>query len=125
MILLGQVLKDVKSNDALVNSALKLASTICQEIATEGRFLLCSFGETIIPECMTLRKCNEKYKLLLILVQVHHPQGALMDDALFYALNVGVWKTILYNICSMIIQEISSHVLSGSLIELACEGITF
>ncbi|XP_033207323.1 serine-protein kinase ATM-like isoform X2 [Belonocnema kinseyi] len=118
---IAEVFEDMKSNDALIDSALKLANTVCREIATEGRLMLCSFGETMIPALMNLKKSYDKYDLLLILVQVHHPKGAVIGDEISYAVDAAVWKTILHNMCNMIIQESKSQDLSESFIELGCE----
>lgn len=85
--------------------------------------MLCSFGETMIPVLMNLKKSYEKYNLLLILVQVHHPKGAVIGDEIGYAVDAAVWKIILNNMCNMIIQESKTQDLSESFIQLGCEGM--
>ena len=112
----------MKTNDSLVDSAFKLANTVCRQVAAESRLLLCSFGETVIPTCLNSKKNDDKYNLLLILVQVHHPKGAVIGDGIAYAFDKTVWNNLLHEMCNMIKEESNFQVLSESFIELGCEG---
>lgn len=112
----------MKRNETIILSGLKLAIVVCQEIAIESRQLLCKFGETVIPKCMNFPKLDEKYKLFLILIQIHHPIGASVDNEISYVIDKDIWKTILNNMCIMILQNSKTQTLSESCIDLGCEG---
>ncbi|XP_051160028.1 serine-protein kinase ATM-like [Leptopilina boulardi] len=116
-----EIFDDMKRNETIILSGLKLAIVVCQEIAIESRQLLCKFGETVIPKCMNFPKLDEKYKLFLILIQIHHPIGASVDNEISYVIDKDIWKTILNNMCIMILQNSKTQTLSESCIDLGCE----
>ncbi|XP_053981121.1 serine-protein kinase ATM isoform X1 [Hylaeus volcanicus] len=122
LLFLENVFLDVKTNqEILAESAYKLTNTVCQQIATEYRIMLCQFSENILPNIISLKSSSEKYKLLLLFIKIHHPKGRckVCDGA--YADNWEKWHTILKSIYLMILKDLKVDVLSKNFIYLASE----
>ena len=116
------IFKSDKSDQIVVESAIKLSTSVCRQIALESRFTLCAFGETILPDIVFLRGHTEKYKLFRILVQAHHPKGITLTESAFYAKNKEEWKEILQNMFSMIIKECRPEILPLPFVDFASAG---
>lgn len=112
---------NIRSTDVL----FKLTYTVCKKIATDSRFLLCRFSEKMPLSLISLKGPEEKYKLYLLLVLVHHPNGASLDDDVSFAYDEDKWKAILSLLYKMIINDIKPSKLSKNFIDLACEGKYF
>ncbi|CAK9801500.1 Serine-protein kinase ATM [Anthophora quadrimaculata] len=122
LLFLENIFLDVKTNqEILAESSYKLTNTVCQQIATEYRITLCLFSENILPNIICLKSSDEKYKLLLLFVQIHHPKGACKSNDGAYANDWEKWYTILKNIYLMILKELKVDVLLKNFIYLATE----
>ncbi|XP_043476471.1 serine-protein kinase ATM-like [Leptopilina heterotoma] len=117
---LGKIFDDMERNEDIIRSGLKLAIAVCQELAVERHNSLCKLGEILIPKCMNF-KHDEKYELFLIFVQSHHPLGATMNNENSCVIDAAIWKTILRNMCTMILQISKTQTLSNICIDLGCE----
>jgi hypothetical protein len=111
-------LYQIKSTDIL----FKLSYTVCQQIATDSRCILSKFAENMPLALINLKGPEEKYELYLLLIQVHHPNGATLGDDACYIYDDDKWKAILNLLYKMIINDIRSTTLSNSFISLSCEG---
>lgn len=100
----------------------KLTFTVCEQIATDSRLILCRFAENMPLSMISLKGPEEKYKLYLLFTQVHHPNGAILGDDVSYASDDDKWKAILNLLYKMIVNDIRPVRLSKSFIALACEG---
>ncbi|CAK9823884.1 Serine-protein kinase ATM [Anthophora retusa] len=122
LLFLENIFLDVKTNqEILAESSYKLTNTVCQQIATEYRITLCLFSENILPNIICLKSSDEKYKLLLLFVQIHHPKGACKSNDGAYANDWEKWYTILKNIYLMILKDLKVDVLLKNFIYLATE----
>ncbi|KAJ8666945.1 hypothetical protein QAD02_008607 [Eretmocerus hayati] len=108
---------NIKSVDIL----FKLSFTTCQQIASDSRFMLCKFAESMPLSFINLKGPDEKYQLYFLLVQAHHPKGAILGDGVSHAHDEEKWKAILNLLYKMIINDLRPVRLSKSLIALACE----
>lgn len=120
----GKIFDDMKKDETIIRSGLKLAIAVCQELAVERHNSLCKLGEILIPKCMNF-KVDEKYELFLIFVKIHHPLGATMSNENSCIIDAAIWKTILRNMCTMILQIKETKTLSVSCVDLGCEGKFF
>ncbi|XP_076280978.1 serine/threonine-protein kinase tefu isoform X2 [Lasioglossum baleicum] len=119
---LETVFLDVKTNqEILAESAYKLAHTVCRQIAIECRHNLCQFSENVLPNIISLKSSIEKYKLLLLFNQIHHPKGICKVDDGAYASNWEKWCAILKSMYLMILKDLKADVLPKSFTYLASE----
>lgn len=117
------IFKDVKvSNEQLIKSFCKLGSSVYRQIATESRIALCKFSETILMDMLLWNGSEEKYKLLLIIVQIHHPNGNCDDAA--YAYDWNKWKDLLRSMCLVVHENCKSDVRCWDFVQFASEGTT-
>ncbi|XP_011494720.1 PREDICTED: serine-protein kinase ATM [Ceratosolen solmsi marchali] len=107
----------IKSTDIL----FKLTYTVCQQIAIDSRYILSRFSENMPLTLINLKGPEEKYKLYLLLIQIHHPNGATLGDDVCYIHDQDKWKAILNLLYKMIINDIRSTMLTKSFIALSCE----
>lgn len=119
---LENIFSDVKINqEILAESSYKLTNTICQQIAIEYRITLCHFSENILLNIISLKGSIEKYKLLLLFIQIHHPKGVCKIDDGAYAYSWEKWYTVLKSIYLMILKDFKADILSKSFLRLATE----
>lgn len=112
---------NIKSTDIL----FKLSYTLCYQIVVDSRFIICRFAENIPFSFINKKGPEEKYKLYLLFIQVHHPNGALIGDIDYYAVDDEKWKAILNQLFKMILNDIKSSKLPKSFIDLSSEGNKF
>lgn len=117
-----EIFRSAKSDQMLAESAFQLASKVCRQIAIDGRFALCDFGETILPNIVFLEGRTEKFILFLILIESHNPTGVTFGDSRFYARNEQEWQQILQNMFSMIMKKLRAEILSLPFIHFASAG---
>ncbi|KAG7199579.1 hypothetical protein KM043_014186 [Ampulex compressa] len=119
---LETIFLDAKANqDALLESTFKLAYTIFIQIGTECRIAICQFSEKILPHIISLNGSIDKYKLILLLVQIHHPKGISSIEDGAYAHDWTTWNTILKSIYFMIMRDCKSDLLPRTFVQLASE----
>ncbi|XP_029040439.2 serine-protein kinase ATM [Osmia bicornis bicornis] len=122
LIFLENMFSDVKINqEILAECGYKLTNTVCHQIATEYRTMLCHFSENILPNIISFTSSVEKYKLFLFFVQIHHPKGTSKTYDGAYADNWDKWYTILESIYLMILKDFKPDILPKSFIYLARE----
>ena len=122
----GNLLENYQSYNIMSTDILfKLTYTVCHEIATDSRFTLCKFGESMPLSMIDLKGPEEKYKLYLLLVQVHHPNGSPLGDDVTYTYNDDKWKAIINLLYKMILNDLRPTKLSENVIALGCEGKYF
>lgn len=116
----------MKTNDEqLIESFYKLANSVCRQIATESRITLCKFSETILLNVLHLNGSEEKYRLLLIFLQIHHPEGVSKSEDGAYAYNWNIWKDFLGSMYLLIQENCKLDVQWCSFVQFASEGISF
>lgn len=106
------------NDEQLTESFYKLSSSVCMQVATESRIALCKFSEDISMDILRLNGSEEKYKLLLIFLQIHHPDS--IDSA--YAYNWNKWRDLLHSMCQLVQENCKLDVQWCSFIEFASEG---
>uniref|UniRef100_A0ABD2WPC0 Serine/threonine-protein kinase ATM n=1 Tax=Trichogramma kaykai TaxID=54128 RepID=A0ABD2WPC0_9HYME len=107
----------MKSTDVL----FKLTFTVCHQIATDSRHILCQFSECLPLSLIDLKGPEEKYRLYLLFVKIHHPNGATLDEEISFSYNPDKWKAVLNLLYRMILNDIKPSNLSTNFIELAAE----
>lgn len=112
---------NIKSTDVL----FKVTFTICQQVATDSRCILCKFAENLPFSLINLKGPEEKYELYLLFMQVHHPNGEILGNEISYANDEDKWKANLNLFYKMILNDIRPVKLSKKFISLACEGKNF
>lgn len=121
--ILEKVFEDVKTNDEqLTESFYKLSNSVCRQVATESRITLCKFSETILMDMLSLNGSEEKYKLLLIFLQIHHPEGISKCDDGAYAHDWDKWKDLMRRMCLLIQENCKLDVQWRSFVQFASEG---
>lgn len=115
----------MKVNEQLTESFYKLSSIVCRQIATECRIALCKFSENISMDILHLNGSEEKYRLLLIFLQIHHPEGISKFDDGAYAFDWSKWKDLLRSMYVLIQENCKLDVQWRSFIQFASEGIIF
>jgi len=113
------------NNEQLTESFYKLSSSVCRQITTECRIALCKFSESISTDILRLNGSEEKYRLLLIFVQIHHPEGISKHDDGAYAFNWSKWRDLLRSMYLIIQENCKLDVQWHSFIQFASEGIIF
>ncbi|OAD57559.1 Serine-protein kinase ATM [Eufriesea mexicana] len=122
LLFLERIYIDVKVNqEILTESSYKLTNIVCQQIVMEYRITLCHFSENILPNIISLRSSIEKYKLLLLFVQIHHPKGVYKPYDGAYACDWEKWNTILKSMYLMILKDFKGDILVKSFLHLATE----
>jgi len=125
-VLENDVLKDVKANnEQLTESFYKLSSSVCRQIITESRIALCKFSESILMNILCLNGSEEKYRLLLIFLQIHHPEGISRHDDGAFAFDWIEWRKLLRNMYLLVQENCKLDVQWRSFIQFASEGVIF
>lgn len=112
------------NNEQLIESFYRLGNSVCRQIATESRITLCKFSETVLLDVLRLNGSEEKYRLLLIFLQIHHPNGSSSCDDAAYAYNWDKWKDLLRSMCLLIQENCKLDVQWWGFIQFASEGNT-
>ncbi|KYM98451.1 Serine-protein kinase ATM [Cyphomyrmex costatus] len=124
LFLENEVLKDVKANnEQLTESFYKLSSSVCRQIITESRIALCKFSESTSMNILSLNGSEEKYRLLLIFVQIHHPEGISKHDDGAFAFDWDKWRNLLRNMYLLVQENCKLDVQWRSFIQFASEVI--
>lgn len=110
-------------DEQLTESFYRLSSSVFRQIATESRMALCKFSETILMDMLSLNDSEEKYRLLLIFLQIHHPKGISRCDNGAYAYDWNKWKDFLRSMCLLVQKNCKSDAQWRSFIQFASEGI--
>ncbi|CAL7943643.1 unnamed protein product [Xylocopa violacea] len=122
LLLLENIFFDRKTDqEILLEVSYRLTNTVCQQIAAEYRITLCHFSENVLPAIINSKDSNEKYKLLLLFVRIHHPKGACKISDGAYADDWNKWQTILRNMYAMILKNFEANILLKSHVYLAAE----
>lgn len=122
--LLEEIFEDMKMNDEqLIESFYKLTNSVWRQIMTESRITLCKFSETILMNVLHLNGSEEKYRLLLVFLQTHHPEGISKCDNGAYAYDWSKWKNLLERMCLLIQENCKLDVQWRGFIQFASEGI--
>lgn len=95
---------------------------MCQQIASDSRYILCAFSESLPLSIIEFKGPEEKYELYLLFIQVHHPNGAILGDEESHACDEDKWKAILQLLYKMVLKDIKLTTLSKNHLALACEG---
>jgi len=124
--ILENVFKDVETNnEQLTESFYKLCCSVCRQIMTESRIALCKFSESILMDILRLNGSEEKYRLLLIFLQIHHPEGISRHDDGAYAYDWSKWRDLLRSMYLLIQENCKLDVQWRSFIQFASEGCHF
>ncbi|EGI58185.1 Serine-protein kinase ATM, partial [Acromyrmex echinatior] len=124
LFLENDVLKDVKANnEQLTESFYKLSNSVCRQIITESRITLCKFSESILMNILCLNSSEEKYRLLLIFLQIHHPEGISRHDDGAFAFDWNEWRKLLRNMYLLVQENCKLDVQWRSFIQFASEVI--
>ncbi|XP_019882077.2 serine-protein kinase ATM isoform X2 [Camponotus floridanus] len=123
LLFLENVFGNVKANndEQLTESFYKLSSSVCRQIATESRIALCKFSEDISMDILRLNGSEGKYNLLLMFLQIHHPNSIGCDSA--YAYNWNKWRDLLRSMCQLVQENCKLDVQWCSFIEFASEVV--
>lgn len=111
------------NNEQLAESFCKFSNSVCRQIATESRIALCKFSENITMNVLRLNGSEEKYKLLLVFLQIHHPEGTSEHDNGAYAYDWTKWRELLRSMCLLIQENCKFDAQWHSFVEFASEGI--
>ncbi|XP_024884976.1 serine-protein kinase ATM [Temnothorax curvispinosus] len=124
LLFLEKVFEDVKTNnEQLIESFYKLSSSVCRQITTECRIALCKFSESISMDILRLNGSEEKYRLLLIFLQIHHPEGISKHDDGAYAFDWDKWRDLLRSMYLLIQENCKLDVQWHSFIQFSTEVI--
>ncbi|EZA54785.1 Serine-protein kinase ATM [Ooceraea biroi] len=124
LLFLEKIFEDVKgNNEQLTESFYKLSNSVCRQIAMESRVTLCKFSEDIALDILRLNGSEEKYRLLLIFLQIHHPHGTSKYDDGAYAYDTSKWRDLLRSMCLVIQENCKLDVQWRSFVEFASEVI--
>ncbi|KAL0100932.1 hypothetical protein PUN28_019367 [Cardiocondyla obscurior] len=124
LLFLEKALEDVKANaEQLTESFYKLCNSVCRQIATECRIALCNFSENISMDILRLNGSDEKYKLLLTFLQIHHPKGIAKQEDGAYAYDWNKWRDVLCRMYLLIQENCKLDVQWYSFIQFASEVI--
>ncbi|KAL2712028.1 serine-protein kinase ATM-like isoform X3 [Vespula squamosa] len=118
---LVNILSDSKILEQIEESAYKLTNTVCHQIATENRIMLCQFSEDILPKIVSLNNYDEKYKFMLLSVQIHHPEGVHQENDGAFACNWSTWNSILKSMYEIILKDSKKGILSKHFLQFASE----
>lgn len=114
----------MKTNDEqFIESFYKFANSVCRQIATESRITLCKFSETILMDMLHLNGSKEKYRLLLVFLQIHHPESTSKYDDGAYAYDWNKWKNLLKSMFQLIQENCKLDIQWRSFVQFASEGI--
>ena len=112
----------VNNDEQLTESFYRLGNSVCRQIATESRLTLCKFSESVSMDILRLNGSEGKYKLLLVFLQIHHPDGISREDGA-YAYDWNKWKDLLRSMCQLVQENCKLDVQWHSFIQFASEGI--
>jgi len=74
-------------------------------------------------DIICLSGSEEKYRLLFIFLQLHHPKGTSKYDDGAYAYDWSKWRDLLRSMCLLIQENCKLDVQWRSFVEFATEGI--
>jgi hypothetical protein len=74
-------------------------------------------------DVICLSGSKEKYRLLYIFLQLHHPEGTSKHDNGAYAHDWSKWRDLLRSMCLLIQENCKLDVQWPSFVEFATEGI--
>lgn len=118
------IVEDITTNnEQLIESFYKLANSVCRHIATESRITLCKFSETILMGVLHLHSSEEKYRLLLMFLQIHHPEGVSKCDDGAYAYDWSKWKDSLRSMYLLVQENCKLDVKWRGFVQFASEGM--
>ncbi|KAG8040922.1 hypothetical protein G9C98_001910 [Cotesia typhae] len=115
------------SNDVRKNSvqfgqqAPKLLYAVCEQMGYENRKVLCEFSEKIMPRMLDDQLTEEKCKLILLFITLHHPNGAISSNPAAYVFELSKWKSIMINLYSYILKNMKSIAITTNFSTLASE----
>ncbi|XP_066601781.1 serine-protein kinase ATM-like [Prorops nasuta] len=119
---LESIFLDVFSGkNLLAIPAFKVAYSVCAAIAVHCRIAICDFSKKMLPRIISLNNSAEKYKFMLLLVQIHHPDGATLDEDVAHASEWNKWKKIIQSMYVIIMRDCKSEKLSESFLHFASE----
>ncbi|XP_059177895.1 serine-protein kinase ATM-like [Physella acuta] len=113
-----KVLKHIRElkSPSIVESMLSALNTFSQAAALNSRAQLCYFGESLMPSFIYLwgspstdKVKEEVLDFLLLLVHVHHPNGAPDQSVGAYADNWEQWKTQVATLHEMIHTDLEGR----------------
>lgn len=74
-------------------------------------------------DVLRLNDSEEKYKLLLIFLQIHHPEGSSRHDDGAYAYDWNKWRDLLRSMCLLVQENCKLNVQWRSFVQFAKEGM--
>ncbi|XP_020292169.1 serine-protein kinase ATM isoform X3 [Pseudomyrmex gracilis] len=112
------------SDEQLAESFCRLASSVSRQIMTESHFALCAFSENIAKDILLLNSSEEKYKLLLIFLEIHHFESS--DEircSTLASTGSSKWKDILRSMWSFVQENCKLDIRWYSFIQFASEVV--
>lgn len=76
-------------------------------------------------DILRLNGSEKKYRLLLIFLQIHHPEGISKQDDGAYAFDWYKWRNLLHSMYLLIQENCKLDVQWRSFIQFASEGESF
>ncbi|CAD6215508.1 GSCOCG00000317001-RA-CDS [Cotesia congregata] len=117
-----KVSNDVRKNSVQFGQqAHKLFYAVCEQMGYENRKVLCEFSEKIMPRMLDDQLTEEKCKLILLFITLHHPNGAISSNPAAYAFELSKWKSIMINLYTYILQNMKSIAITTNFSTLASE----
>ncbi|XP_012222718.1 serine-protein kinase ATM isoform X2 [Linepithema humile] len=123
LLFLENIFEDTKANEQLAESFFRLCSSVCKQIMTESRITICKFSESILMDVLRLNGSEEKYRLLLIFLQIHHPEGISRHDDGAYAYDWNKWRDLLRSMCLLVQENCKLDVKWRSFVQFAKEVV--
>ncbi|XP_011642127.1 serine-protein kinase ATM isoform X1 [Pogonomyrmex barbatus] len=124
LLFLERIFENVKTNnEQLIESFYKLSSSVCKQIMTESRIALCRFSENVSMDILRLNGSEEKYRLLLIFMQIHYPEGISRQDDGAYAYDWDKWNDLLRSMYILIQENCKLDVQWRSFVQFASEVV--
>ncbi|XP_015186804.1 PREDICTED: serine-protein kinase ATM isoform X1 [Polistes dominula] len=120
---LVNILTDLKILKHMEESVYKLTNTVCHQMATENRIVLCQFSEEVLPKIINLNSYDDKYKLMMLFVQIHHPGGLSQENDGTYACDWSVWNSIIRSMYDIIWRDFKKGISSKYFLQFAREVI--
>ncbi|XP_014473077.1 PREDICTED: serine-protein kinase ATM [Dinoponera quadriceps] len=124
-LFLENIFGDTKNtnDEQLIESFYKLANNVYRQIATESRITLCKFSETILMDMLHLNGSEEKYRFLLVILQIHHPEGISKCDDGAYAHDWNKWRDLLGSMYLLIQENCKLDVQWHGFVQFASEVV--
>lgn len=111
------------NDEQLAESFCRLSSNVSRQIVTESHLALCTFSENIAKDILLLNSSEEKYKLLLIFLEIHHFESSNEIHCSTSACGSSKWKDILRGMWSLVQENCKLDIRWYSFIQFASEGI--